>query len=138
MRISLVSGETTVHLAGNPLVSEREHTSAADLSISADIVTQSREGVRRDHSYDRDRGNLKTVISFTTRRLFATASAAQQFALDYDRVTIRYGTLKLTPMGGGDVRQLENCLVRPPVRTVYGLTVTLAYTCTGGEITIET
>lgn len=134
MKISLGTESGTVYLAGSPSVSEREHTSAADLVIRPDILTQSRDGVRKQVSGERDRGNLKTVVSFSTRRLFATEAAAQEFALDYDRLNGREGTLSLSPMGGGATRTMANCVVRPPERSVFGCTVTLFYTCIGGEI----
>jgi hypothetical protein len=133
VRISLTSGETTYHLAGQSGVSERVHSSAGDLSVSAQINTQPRDGVRRAAAGLHDRKNLKTTISFTTTRLFATQALAQAFSLDYDGAYPRTGTLTLTPIGG-TAKYLREAVVFPPDRRVIGATVQLSYTVTGSGI----
>ena len=133
MRISLTSGATTYHLAGQSGVSERVHSSAADLRISAQIATQSRAGVRRTTSGAWDRKNLQTTITFSTKRLFDTSQLAQAFALDYDGTYPRTGTVALTPIDG-TVKYLREAVVMPPDRQVIGCTVLMSYTITGSGI----
>ena len=133
MRIALTSGETVYHLAGQSGVSERTHSSAGDLQISAQIASQGRDGVRRTAAGLHDRKNLRTTISFTTTRLFATEILAQAFALDYDGSYPRTGTLTLTPIGG-TAKYLREAVVFPPDRRVIGATVQLSYTVTGSGI----
>lgn len=138
MRIALNTGSGTVFLAGNPGVSEREHSSASDIVIAPTIITQPRDGVRRVTSGERDRGNLTTTISFSTTRTFQKPVEAQQFALDYESSNSeRTGSLSLTPIGGtgGAARTMADCVVHPPERRVTGCTVFLSYTCKGGKIT---
>lgn len=56
-----------------------------------------------------DRGNLLHQISFSTSRLFSTAAEAFLYALDYDRVMPRAGTLVLetvAPDGELSIRHL--------------------------------
>lgn len=136
MRVAIVSGATTHYLAGESGVSERVHSSAANMSISGDIQTSSRAGVRKAAAGVRDRLNLRTTISFSTSRLFSTPAAAEAWALDYDGTFLRAGTLKLDTVAGGTIttRYLHDCVVMPPSRQVIGCTVLLQYTAQGGAI----
>lgn len=137
MRISLLVGATVYPLAGEAGVSERDHSSAADWEHQAVPQKQPLDLLRASHAHDLDRGNLRTTISFTTTRKFATAAAAWLFDLDYDRTRPREGTLVLEALsttGDASVRHLLNALVEPPRRRVTGCTVLLSYLVTGGAV----
>jgi hypothetical protein len=137
MRVSITSGGATHHLAGESGVSERVHSSAGGLSISADIQTSSRAGVRKAAAGVRDRLNLQTTISFTTSRLFATPALAEAWALDYDSTFHRAGNLRIDTVAGATTttRYMNDCVVLPPSRQVIGCSVLLQYTAIGGAIT---
>jgi hypothetical protein len=114
-------------LAGG--TSEREHSSAYDIVITGEIQTSVRDGVRRAISGVRDRGNLKTIISFSTTRKFASVAEAETFCLGYDATANREGTLT-TDTGFSMI----NTVVLPPERRINGVSVTLRYTCIGGGL----
>jgi hypothetical protein len=131
MRISITSGSTTHHLAGQAGVDERTHSSAGDFIHSATVAAQDRSGVRRAAAGQWDRGNLQTTISFTTSRLFETVAAAELWDLDYDSTFLRSGVVACT--AGANTRYLREALVQPPNRRIVGCTVFLSYTITGSS-----
>ena len=139
MRVALTpTGGTTRWLAGTPGTSEREHSSASDIRINGEILTQENNYLRSQTGEVVDRGNLKTTITFGTSRLFATANEAEMFSADYDSTSPRSGTLILEfvqPLGSVTRRYLRKAVVFPPVRQVIGCTVILNYTVRGGAIT---
>ena len=138
MRISLLADETLYPLAGQDGVSERVHSSAADLRINGETEMQISARVRATYGKPIDRGNLIQTITFSTWRQFATADEAERFAEDYDSDFARSGSLimeSISPSGDVSVRSMENAVVSPPERRLTGCSLTLAYTVTGGEIT---
>lgn len=137
MRILLQAGAAVYPLAGEAGVSERIHSSAADLVISAQAVTDLVRRVRAAFAKIVDRGNLSTTITFSTTRLFGTPAAAFLYVLDHDSALPRQGTLifeALAPGGGITKRALMDMVISPPTRRVIGCTALLDYTATGGAI----
>lgn len=136
MRIALrTSDDTTYWLAGNPAISEREHSSAGDLAVDAATGQQVDRYVRGTAGRVRDRGNILTTLRFSTTRIFATADAAALWALDHDASYPREGTLLIDPAGDGGIdRYLENAVISPPSRRIIGCSVLLSYTVTGGAV----
>ena len=139
MQIALQPTEgALVWLAGQPGVSERDFSSAADLDIDPVTLLQEDTFVRGRQARMTDRGNLKTSIRWNTVRKFATAEEASIFLLDYDNNTVREGTLILNipqTSGGVITRALPNAVVSPPRRRQTGVSVFLSYTAQGGAIT---
>ena len=129
MRVSITSGGTTHHLAGESGISEKVHSSAANIQVSANIATQSRGGVRKASAGVFNRRNLTTTVSFSTSRLFATVALAEAWVLAYDRTFLATGTVTM----GTNV--MLNAVVLPPTRRVDGCSVFLDYTIIGGAIT---
>lgn len=137
MRVGLKNGGVTVWLAGNPALSEREHSSVSDFRVNGEIVTQENRFLRAAAASFVDRLNLATTISFGTSRLFASADEAEAWALDYDATAARTGTLVMvSQMAGGGLkyRYMAGAVIRPPEREVTGCTVRLRYTAQGGKI----
>jgi hypothetical protein len=137
MRVALLTAGAAYPLAGEEGVAERVHSSAADWEHAASVAKQPMDLLRATYSHILDRGNLLTTVSFTTTRMFETASDAWLYDLDYDRTMPRSGTLvmeALNTSGLASIRHLLNAHVDPPRRRVTGCTVFLAYTVTGGEI----
>lgn len=141
MRISLLNGSTIYHLAGQAWVSERVHSSAAELSMSAQTQSEVADLVGSEVAALFDRKNLVTSLSFQTHRLFATAAEALLFAADYDGTFARTGTLRIDAvLSDGSVtrRTLANALVDPPQRDLRGATLTLDYKIQGAAIAAGT
>ena len=137
MRVALIKDAVTFWLAGTPGIGEREFSSSSGLRVEAQIDVQEDHFIRATAGRLRDRKNLVTTVSFSTTRKFATATAAELFALDYDRTYARDGLLMLeSPQPGGGVsrRYLATVVVRPPAREVIGVTVLLSYVAVGGQI----
>jgi hypothetical protein len=137
MRISLLAADIVYPLAGEAAVDERTHSSAGDLVINAAALVQTMERVRASHAKAKDRGNLRTTISFSTSRKFATPDEASLAALDHDSEHPREGILILevtAPGGAVSTRHLLDAVVSPPQRRCIGCTVLYAYQVTGGEI----
>ena len=134
MRISLLNGSTTYHLAGQAGVAESVHSSAAGVQIGATIQKQTALRVRADAAVTYDRANLQTTVSFSTVRTFATTDEAELWALDYDATYPRTGTLTMASTGDGTTRTMTGAVVDPPARDVLGCAVVLNYTVTGGAI----
>lgn len=136
MRISLLNNGTTYPLAGQSGVSERVHSSAADLSMQPVARTETFYPLGGGYSEQDDYGNMSWRISFATTRVFATVAEAELYATDYDAKTPRTGTLQMTAVDGGTVttRNLLNAVVSPPRRQLTGCTLRLDYEVTGGEI----
>lgn len=137
MRVGIIIGEITTWLAGNPALSEREHSSVSDFRITPQINVQQKQTVRGAASSFSDRKNLATTLSFGTSRLFATAEAAEAWSLDYDQAFPRTGTLVMAsvlPGGGVRYRYMAGAVIQPPERIVTGCTVQLRYVIVGGKI----
>lgn len=137
MRIGLYNGSTLYPLAGASGVSERTHSSAADVAINPSAALQVVSRVRATHALHLDRGNLATSISFTTSRKFATVEAAELWALDYDADFPRTGKLVMEtvlPDGNTRVRVMADAVVSPPQRRLNGATIQIAYAVQGGAI----
>lgn len=137
MRISLLAADIIYPLAGEAGVDERIHSSAGDLVISASAAVQPVQRVRATHAQALDRGNLRTSLSFSTSRRFASADVASLAALDHDSGHPREGILILevtAPGGAVSGRHLLDAVVSPPQRRCIGCTVLYAYQVTGGEI----
>ena len=139
MRVALTTAAGKTHwLAGQSGTSERVHSSAADIRIEGQIVTQENQFIRAALGETLDRGNLTNTLTFGTSRLFATANEAEMYSADYDAVMPRTGTLILEfvqPLGSVTRRYLRNAVVLPPARVVTGCTVRLTYTVRGAAIT---
>lgn len=138
MRVGLIASTSgaTIWLAGNPSQTERQHSSAADISITGAVSTENQTFVRGTYGVPRDRGNLTATISFSTTRLFDSAAAAELFALTYDTTYARTGTLVAEVQTGSNTvskRYLRNAVVSPPARQVIGCTVLMSYTVTGSN-----
>ena len=139
MRIALVHGSTTTWLAGEPGVSERDHTSASDFEIDANTEIDVKPGIRAEAVNVLDRGNLKTTLGFSTTVKFDTTDEAELWAIDYDGSAARAGTLTIYSHVSGEadaVRELANAVVKPPRRRVIGCSVLLTYSVTGGAFTV--
>ncbi len=137
MRIALVHNGVAHWLAGNPALDEREHTGAGNLRIAPAIITQVDTFIRAARARPRDRRNLQTEISFSTHRLFATADAAEQWAMNYEAAYPRTGHLILQsviPGGGVTQKYLADAVVEPPARVVIGVSVDLNYRVIGSAI----
>lgn len=137
MRIGLYNGSTLYPLAGEDGVSERVHSSAADVVIQPSAALQVVEKVRAANALHLDRGNLAHSISFTTTRKFDSVDLAELWALDYDADFPRTGTLyldTLTPGGFILRRQMADAVVSPPQRRLNGAMISLTYTVQGGAI----
>lgn len=138
MRVALrTDAGVYVYLAGQDGVSERTHSSASEFRVTGDIATQQNRFIRAENASTLDRGNLSQTLTFGTTRKFSTAAAAELWALDHDSDTTRTGTLVIDSLqsGGGVTRRyMAKAVVMPPEREVIGVTVSLRYTCVGGEI----
>lgn len=138
MRVALRTTDGVFHwLAGKPGISEREHSSADQFRIAADVAVQEVRKVRAAVASVIDRGNLKTTVSFTTVRKFATAAEAEVWSLDYDLTQPRTGLLVMESQqatGGVSRRYLPDVVIQPPGREVTGVSVHLSYQASGGAI----
>lgn len=132
MRISLVTTTATHYLAGNPGLSEREHSSAGDFEISGQVLAQIMQRIRAATAPVEDRKNLTHQVSFSTSRLFATAAEAFLYSLNPAGKTDRAGTLVFTI--GASSMSMANAVVEPPSCRVIGCTVLLTYRASGGAI----
>lgn len=138
MQITLYNSSTPYYLAGQSGVSERVHSSAANIRISESIAIQESQRIRASHATAFDRQNLRTTIEFDTTRTFSDASEAEAWSLDYSQTYPRTGTLRITCGHAGladEIREMADCIVEPPARTVIGCSVFLSYRITGGAIT---
>ncbi len=138
MRIALRTPDGVFHwLAGNPGLSERDHSSAGALRIAGDIVTQEVKKIRAAAAVTLDRANLKTTLSFGTVRKFSDAATAELWSADYDLAQPRVGLVILESVmatGGVTRRYLPDAVVHSPGREVTGVSVALSYTISGGAI----
>ncbi len=132
MKIALVHSSGTYWLAGQVGVSERVHSSAADLEFSGEIAVQGQDRVRAPARAFRDRLNYSSGVSFTTSRKFDTLTAAEEFAATYDAVYPRTGSIELYGASEVIVATLQNAIVNPPRRRVTGVSVQLIYSVVGG------
>lgn len=132
MKIALLHEAITYWLAGQPEVSERVHSSAADLVFTGDIQIDIQGRVRASSMAYRDRGNLSAGLSFSTWRKFTTLAEAEEYSAVYDAVNPRTGYVDLYGASGSIIARLQNAVVRPPVRAVTGTSVKLDYTVVGG------
>lgn len=133
MKIALKYETDTYWLAGEPGVSERVHSSAADLEFSGQSNVQAQGRVRALNMAFRDRGNLSAGVAWSTVRKFASLSAAEEFALVYDTVFPRTGYLDFYGADGTVKARLDNAQVNPPVRKVTGVSVRMDYSAQGGR-----
>jgi len=140
MRIALLNGSTTYHLAGESGVSEREHSSANNIRFTPSRIAQEVTRIRAANATAFDRGNLRMTLEFDTARTFDDVGEAEAFALEYDASYPRTGTIIITDSDNATAytRNMADCLVDPPTRTVMGCTVYLSYRVTGGAITTPT
>ena len=135
MRVALLlSGGSTIWLAGKPGVSEREWSSVSDFLVTPSINVQNDQFIRAAEAKVADRKNLLLTITFGTVQKFATASQAQLFATDYYLGQQRSGTLLLDiPQAGGSsiFRYQPNAVVDPPIIRTVGVSVIMNYTVRG-------
>lgn len=140
MRIALKDGNGTLWwLAGEPAVAQNVHSWADQLRINGEIVFEWIDLLRATVSQAVDRGNLKTVVTFSTTRRFSTPRAAQLYCADYDRSTPRRGILVLEgvgPDGSTNRRYMGGAVVMPPHRQAIGCSVLLNYEVRGGLIVL--
>jgi hypothetical protein len=137
MRIALLVGDTYHWLAGQPEVSMRTHSWAADFTLTPQSAVQVAEFVRAAVARPIDRANLLREVTFSTTRQFASPAAAELWALDYDTAFPRSGTLvfeAVAPNGVVTRRRMLTSVVSPPVRRVRGATVLLDYRVQGGLV----
>lgn len=137
MRLALLSGTTYHPLAGEAGVSERVHSSAADLRIEPQAEKQMAAYVRGTYAKAIDRGNLLNVVGFSTTRQFDSPAAAQIWCLDYDGAFPRSGVLVMDSVSAGGTltrRHLQDAVADPPSRRVEGATAQLSYSVSGGGI----
>lgn len=135
MRIALLVSDTLHWLAGNPAANQREHSWASDWSLTPQSEVQVARFVRANFAKPIDRENLLNLVSFSTARTFATAQAAELFALDLDAAP-RSGIMIFEAVGsGGGYRQMANTVINPPGRRLAGATLFLDYSAQGGAIT---
>jgi hypothetical protein len=137
MRIALKVGETYHWLAGEPEVSPRTHSWAADFQLSPQSVVQIAQFVRGAHAKPIDRGNLLQEVRFTTTRQFANPAEALLWCLDYDGAFPRSGELifeAIAPNGGVTRRKMLTTVVDPPSRRIIGATALVDYTVKGGAV----
>ncbi len=132
MRITLKVGDDYTPLAGTFGQSERQHTSVVDFRMGAAVAKQSGQKVRAGSAGERDRGNLETTISFTTRRMFGSAGEAFRFCADHEAQFPRSGSLMLST--GAGTRHLADAVVSPPVHRIDGCAAVLDYTAHGAGI----
>jgi hypothetical protein len=132
MYIALVHEALTYWLAGEPAVSQRVHSGAADLVISGDIALDQQGRVRASSMRYSDRKNLSATVSFTTTRVFDTEDEAEDFSATYDAVYPRTGYLDLYNAAGEARARLLSAVVKPPTRRLVGLSLILEYTVVGG------
>lgn len=139
MRIALRYSSTLYPLAGEAGVSERAHSSAADVQISPAIIVQADARLRSAAILHRDRLNLATTISFSTTRQFDSVREAEVWARRYDGDFPRTGDLvcdSYDPVSALTYRdEYADAVIEPPVRTLMGATVMLRYTARCGAIT---
>lgn len=119
----------TYHLAGQTGVSERVHSSAADVEISGNANLQVVAKVRATHAQHIDRKNVSNTITFTTTRKFTDAQTAEEWALEAGAVYPLTGELHVNNY------TMADAVVAPPVRRLNGATIHLTYTVQGGAIT---
>jgi len=135
MRISLNVGTKRYHLAGQPGVSERVHSSAGNYRKSATSIVQASARFRAKEMQLHDRGNVQTTISFSTTRKFTDAAEAMAWGHDHEQNFPREGNVAVeSPRGNGSsiVRYLDNAVVSPPEISYLGATLIIFYTITGG------
>lgn len=139
MRIALRNASTLYPLAGAAGVSERTHSSAADLQIQPSIIVQADARLRAAAMLHRDRLNLATTIGFSTTRVFASVREAEVWARRYDGDFPRTGTLvcdSIDALSALTYRdEYADAVVEPPSRSLMGATVMLRYLVRCGAIT---
>ena len=139
MRISITTPDNKrFHLAGQPGVSERVHSSAANYQKSVIYTPQVSRFVRARAVKVHDRGNQQTVISFGTSRKFEDAAEAMAWGHDHEIDYPRAGTVAVESQranGGTLVRYLKDAAVSPPEIQFLGATLLIYYTITGGIFT---
>ena len=138
MRISLLaSNGSTYALAGQSGVSERVHSSAANMRIDPQAVMDILRAMGDRWSSPNDLGGQTNRVSFSTTRTFSTAAEALLFCTDYDALTPRSGILVIEALSGDTVigtRHMQSAVMDPPSRSINGCTATLTYSISGGEI----
>jgi hypothetical protein len=133
MKIALVHESLTYWLAGEPEVSERVHSSAANLKFSGSIEIDAQGLIRAVNMRYQDRKNLSSGLSFSTTRKFDTLAEAEEYSALYDTVNPRTGYVDLYGADGGAKARLTQAVVKPPVRTVTGVSVQLDYEVVGSK-----
>lgn len=135
MRVSLIVGSKRHHLAGQPGVSERVHSSAGNYRKVANSAVQVSALFRARAVKSYDRGNLQTTISFSTTRKFSDAAEAMAWGHDHELDYPREGTVVVEGQrGNGSViaRYMKDAVVSPPEIQYLGATLIIFYTITGG------
>lgn len=140
MRIWLKPSDTGTpkqYLAGQPGVPESEFCQADDVELDGVAVTQEELRVRTKNRRYHDRENVGTIVRWSTARVFASNAEAESFAITYDKVFSRSGTLGIEILGAGGAflpHTIANAVVDPPRRKVIGCSVILRYEARGGQI----
>lgn len=138
MRIGLqIAVDRILWLAGDPGLPESQFTSASELEISGEIVTESLMRLRATARKIIDRGNVSESVSFSTVREFASVAEQELWCLDNVRTQTRSGVLvfEITTGGSTSYRYLPNCVLQPPRRVPMGVSVMISYKASGGMIT---
>lgn len=136
MKIALINSEVFYWLAGEPGIDQTVHTSAGDLRINGQINIDSQARLRAAAMAFRDRKNLQQSITFSTWRKFDTPAEAKEWALTYDAVMPRTGSLDFYDEAGDPVARLSGAVVSPPQRRILGVSVELTYSVVGGAMLI--
>ena len=138
MKIALKHESDTIWLAGQLGVSERVHSSAVDLKFTGDIEIDVQGRIRALYSRLQDRKNVTSGLTFSTFLKFDTTAAAEEYAALYDTVTPRTGYVDLYGANNLAIARLDNAIVKPPTRTVNGLSLRLDYVVMGGKWLVNT
>jgi hypothetical protein len=120
-------------LAGDGRLGERVFSSVANFELTGELENQIVRRVRGKHASALSRGNVRHRAFFRTRRVFATAAQAENYATAAERNFPRTGTLYFVT--GNGTRKLLHASVTPPATTVQGCEVRLQYQATGEEFT---
>ncbi len=133
MKIALIYESDTYWLAGQTGVSERVHSSAANLKFTGAIEIDAQGRIRAANMRFQDRSNLSSGVTFTTTRKFGSLAAAEEYSALYDALNPRTGYLDVYGADGGAKARLTNAIVKPPVRVISGVSVQLDYEVIGGK-----
>jgi hypothetical protein len=139
MRIVLKSG-TTEHVLcdGHVDGTNKSIGPLAGMQTSAPISVDEARPVRATTATPYSRGNRLFTLAFSVVRECDSAKAAEAYCLTHPRDVLRAGTLYVFAEGSSGDRQpytLANAVLREVVCTHTGVSVTIAYTVVGGQLT---